>query len=272
MQVALDEPLDRAVERGREQHRLVLGLDAVEDLLHLGHEAHVGHAVGLVEDEHLDLVDGQLAALHEVDEPAGRADDDVDALAQGVDLGLHRHAAVDGADAAAAHLPSGASTSVTWLASSRVGTSTRPAGGRLGLADALEEREPEGEGLARAGLGLAAEVAAGEGVGDGEVLDREGLVDAVAREGATRSAATPSASKVVFMGEVLAFVVVCSCVSVRNGPARTLGSGGGGSSLVAARTSSDARRRRRAMRNDPRAKQMLAGPSLPAPAALLRGT
>ena len=71
MQVARDEAVDAAVERGREQHRLVLALDAVEDLLHLGHEAHVGHAVGLVEHEHLDVRDRELAALHQVDEPAG---------------------------------------------------------------------------------------------------------------------------------------------------------------------------------------------------------
>ena len=45
-----------------------------------------------------------LAALHEVDEAAGRADDDVDALLERVDLGLEADAAVDGVHAAAAEL------------------------------------------------------------------------------------------------------------------------------------------------------------------------
>ena len=49
----------------------------------------------------------------------------------------------------------------------------------LGLAGPLEEREAEGQGLARAGLGLAADVAAGEGVADGQRLDGERGVDAV---------------------------------------------------------------------------------------------
>ena len=37
---------------------------------------------------------------------------------------------------------------------------------RLGGLEALEHRQAEGEGLAGTGLGLAAHVAAGEGVGD----------------------------------------------------------------------------------------------------------
>ena len=75
---------------------------------------------------------------------------------------------------------SGARTSWTWSASSRVGTSTRPRGfrGSAGL-EAREHRQPEREGLARAGLGLAAHVAAGERVGDAEPLDGEGLGDAL---------------------------------------------------------------------------------------------
>src|SRR2546421_481088 len=53
----------------------------------------------------------------------------------------------------------------------------------VGLADAAQQREPEGQGLARARLGLAQDVAPGEGVGDGELLDRERLSDALARQG-----------------------------------------------------------------------------------------
>ena len=45
-----------------------------------------------------------------------------------------------------------------------------------------DERYPEGNGLARARRGPAADVAPGEGVGDGGGLDREGLDDAPAGE------------------------------------------------------------------------------------------
>ena len=47
--------------------------------------------------------------------------------------------------------------------------------GRLGP---LQERHAEGEGLARARLGLAADVAAGQGVGDGEGLNWKSADDA----------------------------------------------------------------------------------------------
>ena len=70
----------------------------------------------------------------EVDQPARGGDDDVDALAELLDLALDVGAAVDDDDAqAAVDLPRGSSTSATWTASSRVGTSTR-ARGRLGAA------------------------------------------------------------------------------------------------------------------------------------------
>ena len=93
------EVVDVAVEGGREEHRLAGGGEPAQDPLDLGHEAHVGHPVGLVEDDELDACpDVEVAALAEVDEPAGRGDDDVDALAQRLDLALHRGAAVDGDD------------------------------------------------------------------------------------------------------------------------------------------------------------------------------
>ena len=109
----------------------------------------------------------QLAPLHEVDEATGRADHDVDAALQRADLAVHRRRRRRprrrcGPRTLAERLEH----VVTWLASSRVGTSTSAVGCfGLGLADALEQRDAEGERLARAGLGLAADVAAGERVG-----------------------------------------------------------------------------------------------------------
>ena len=58
----------------------------------------------------------------------------------------------------------------------------RPRRLRLRSPDSLEQWKAERERLPRAGLGLAAEVAAGQGIGDRERLDREGFGDAVARE------------------------------------------------------------------------------------------
>ena len=68
--VAADQPVDGTVERGREQQGLVVALEAAQHPLDLGHEAHVGHAVGLVEHQGLEVGDGQLAPVAEVDEPA----------------------------------------------------------------------------------------------------------------------------------------------------------------------------------------------------------
>src|SRR3989440_5495427 len=84
--VSVDELSHAAVEGGREQHRLMLGLDAVQQLLHLGHEAEVGHPVGLVHDEDLDRAQRELASFEEVDETTRRADHGVDALSEGGDL------------------------------------------------------------------------------------------------------------------------------------------------------------------------------------------
>ena len=94
--VAADQAVDGAVERGGEQQGLVVALEAAQHPLDLGHEAHVGHAVGLVEDQGLDVGDRQLAPVAQVDEPARGGDDHVDAPAELLDLTLDVGAAVDG--------------------------------------------------------------------------------------------------------------------------------------------------------------------------------
>src|SRR5213595_964108 len=160
--VAVDELSHAAVEGGREQHRLMLGLDAVQQLLHLGHEAEVGHPVGLVHDEDLDRPQRQLASLEEVDEAPRRADHGVDALSEGGDLAVHRRAAVDGRDPYAAHLAQGREH-VLDLVGELTGRRQheRPRRLRLRPPDSLEQWKAERERLPRPGLGLAAEVAAG---------------------------------------------------------------------------------------------------------------
>ena len=64
-----------------------------DDLADVVDEAHVEHAVGFVEHEELDLAELQAVAAHEVEQAAGRGDQDVDALHERADLASHRHAA-----------------------------------------------------------------------------------------------------------------------------------------------------------------------------------
>ena len=78
------ERADVVGERGREQQVLPLRRQDVEDLADVADEAHVEHAIGLVEDEDLDRreVDGALAEV--VEQAAGRGDDDIGAAAEGL--------------------------------------------------------------------------------------------------------------------------------------------------------------------------------------------
>ena len=52
---------DVAVEGGGVHHRLALGRHGVDDRADVVDEAHVEHAVGLVEHQHLDVVEQRLA-------------------------------------------------------------------------------------------------------------------------------------------------------------------------------------------------------------------
>ncbi len=51
------------------------------DAPHLGDEAHVEHAVGFVDHQHLDAVEVDLALAVEIHQASGRGDQDVDQLA-----------------------------------------------------------------------------------------------------------------------------------------------------------------------------------------------
>ena len=78
------------------QQRLPALRAAAENFFDVGAEADVEHAVGFVEHDELELVELQRAAAEVVEDAAGRADDDVGALLQPVDLRAERLAAVDG--------------------------------------------------------------------------------------------------------------------------------------------------------------------------------
>ena len=58
-------------------------------------EAHVQHAVGLVQNEHLDLTQSQQPLVKEVQQPSRRGDEDIDALAKRQGLRILADAAED---------------------------------------------------------------------------------------------------------------------------------------------------------------------------------
>ena len=76
----------------------------------------------------------------------------------------------------------------------------RPVG--LGLVQALEDGQAERQRLARAGLGLAADVTAGEAVGDRQGLDRKGARDAPGCERVAEVGRDPEGPEPVATGRV----------------------------------------------------------------------
>ena len=100
--VPAHERVDRTVERRREEQGLVADLDVAQDPLDLGQEPHVGHAVGLVDDDVLDVEHRQVATFDQVDRPTRRADRQVHAALQCLDLLVDGVAAVDRHDPHAA--------------------------------------------------------------------------------------------------------------------------------------------------------------------------
>ena len=86
---------NRRRHRRAEEERLTTRRQVRQDLANLGQEAHVEHAVRLVEDEVLELVHPGVARAHVIEQPAGRRDDDVDAAPERVLLRSHADAAED---------------------------------------------------------------------------------------------------------------------------------------------------------------------------------
>ena len=95
-EVALDEHVDTAVEGRGEQQALSVARGLVQDALHAGQEAQVGHVVGLVEDGDLDRTQVAKSLGDKVFQAARAGDDDVDALRERSCLRVLAHATEDG--------------------------------------------------------------------------------------------------------------------------------------------------------------------------------
>ena len=160
-----------------------------EHRLHVVLEAHVEHLVGLVEHDVLHLRQVEVAVLQVVDDPAGRAHDDVEPVAQRALLRPIGRAAVEDRDAQPVgprehlkglrHLP-------RELARGREhedgGLPPALLGSRAAVLHPLHHRQRKRERLARAGLRASQHVGAAAQQGVALDLDRRELDDALGGE------------------------------------------------------------------------------------------
>ena len=199
--VALGQSIDDTVEGGREQQGLVLTFDVAQHPFDLRKESHVGHAVGLIDDDVCDVVEEDLFAFDEVDEASRGGDDEVDALGQLLDLLFDICAAVHGQDASVEALGNRLQF-VLHLGGefSRGHQGECPRALWLGDIDELQHREAERQGLAGPGLGLAADVVAFQGGGNREFLDFEWVLETSALEAVDDLGQQPQISE--FFGHV----------------------------------------------------------------------
>ena len=168
-------------------------VQASQHPFHLRHEPHVRHAVGFVEHQGLQPLHRHLPAIPEVDEAAGSGDDHIDTLAQFGHLAVQVGSSVHGHGVQAEFAGQGRQHPVdldgelTGRQEHERERPSRPARRAVALRltrrfDVLEERHSESEGLPRPGLGLAADVAARQGVGHREGLNGKGAHDAFISE------------------------------------------------------------------------------------------
>jgi hypothetical protein len=85
----------RPVERRREQHRLARSRRRGNDPFDVFDETHVEHAVGFVENQHLQQREVDLARTHVVDQPARRRDQNLGVAPEKFHLLRIGHAAED---------------------------------------------------------------------------------------------------------------------------------------------------------------------------------
>ena len=173
LDLAADGAHDGVVDGGGEEQGLTLVGDAVDDLLHVRPEAHVEHAVGLVEDENLDVVEVEDHAVVQVEKTAGGSDEHVDTAAQAVDLRVVAHAAHDGEHVVAGLLGHGAGDRVDLLGKLAGGGHDKGLGAvaLLKVAELVEHRQGKGGSLAGTGLSGGNHVVTGEHQRNGLLLD-----------------------------------------------------------------------------------------------------
>ncbi len=179
LHVPAGEPHDRGGHRGREQHRVaILAATRLDQALDVGEEAHVEHLVGLVQHQLGDVREVEVASVEVVEQTPGGADDHVDAALERLDLLLVGDAPVDADRGEPQRLADGEVLVHLVGELARRGDHQRLRR-LLRRVDPLQQRQAERQRLARPGPGLADQVVAVERQGQRQLLDREGVGDAL---------------------------------------------------------------------------------------------
>ena len=186
MQELLGQAGDFRRHGRREEQCLAREGHQLADLLDVRNEAHVEHAVGLVDDEDFDAGQQQLAALEEVEHAARRGDQHVRSAHDFLFLIAERDAANQQGDVefvVHAILDEAFLDLRREFAGGFENERARHARAGAALFEPAQHRQREGRRLARAGLGDAEDVASGERVGDGLGLDGGGVGVTSGRDG-----------------------------------------------------------------------------------------
>lgn len=160
---------------GGEEERLAVFGAAGDDAADVGHEAHVEHAVDLIEDEDFDVIELDGALLHVVEQTAGGSDEDIDPFLEPVALGAVADAAVD-EETAEAGVAAVFLELFFDLGGEFADWFEDEAADSAWFCEAREDGEGEGGGFSGACLRGTDDVAAAEDDGDGLGLDACGAV------------------------------------------------------------------------------------------------
>jgi hypothetical protein len=90
------EKLNLRGERGGEQHGLSRGGHCPNNALQVGQEAHIKHAVRLIDHQDFEAFQLHITLLHEIQQAPRSRNQDFDAFFQGFDLAAGGDASVDG--------------------------------------------------------------------------------------------------------------------------------------------------------------------------------
>ena len=169
---------DFVAEGGAEEQALLVLGQQRQHLLHVVDEAHVEHAVGLVQHQNFDVREVDVVLAFQIEQTARRGDQDVDAARDAVDLRVHADAAEDHGGSQLQVLAVGANGFLDLRRQLARGRQHQRAdGARFGCrarAEQLQHGQREAGRLAGAGLCAGQQVVATQHHGNGLRLDGGG--------------------------------------------------------------------------------------------------